>query len=101
MSFNVDNISWLEGSICKPNFKFWMAYSCPQNTAWNKYNLQLIYIYIYFKLILIIYFTVVLGNVDIMLINASCIWVALPSKNRPHPPKNNVSPVMKNITNEI
>lgn len=39
--------------------------------------------------------TVLSGKCDSILINASYICTAVPSKNLPHPPKNNVSPVKK------
>lgn len=46
---------------------------------------------------LVCFLTVLSGNCDNVLINASYICVALPSKNLPQPPKNNVSPKKKSI----
>lgn len=46
-------------------------------------------------LILNYFLTVLSGNCDNILINASYICVAVPSKNLPQPPKNNVSPTKK------
>lgn len=56
-------MSWLFGSTCWANRKFCNVYSWPQYTF------------------------VSFGNFDNLPINAACISVALPSKNRPQPAK--------------
>lgn len=59
----------LSGSTCAANFRFCKVYSWPQNTL------------------------VSLGRFPRISMRALCICSAVPSKNLPQPPKNNVSPV--------
>lgn len=62
-------MSALSGSMWLPNFKFWAEYSWPQYTFVSS------------------------GSFDSFSISAVYICSAVPSKNRPQPPRKSVSPV--------
>ena len=64
----IASTSGLEGSTCLANFRFWAVYSCPQYTR------------------------VLSGSVLRISIRARYIWGGVPSKKRPHPAANSVSP---------